>query len=221
MKVSVIIPAYNEEKYIGKCLLSLVKQEVLPDEIIVVDNNSTDKTVEICKKFPVRIVKEKTQGMIAARNRGFDEAKYEIIARCDADVILPKDWIKRIKQSFGKKPIDGLCGPVAYYDLPLKSSFPVRVYMYSLRKIKNHNIFIGSHMAITKKMWKKVRDSVCLNDKKVHEDIDLAIHINQHGGLLSYDKLLVVDVSGRRIKKNPSSFFIEYPIRLMRTFHYH
>jgi len=55
MKVSVVVPAYNEEAYIGNCLESLTNQKVKPDEIIVVNNNSTDATVKIAKRFPVRI----------------------------------------------------------------------------------------------------------------------------------------------------------------------
>src|ERR1035437_9820650 len=90
MKVSVVIPAYNEEKYIGACLDSLMDQKEKPDEIIVVNNNSTDNTAKIVKKYPVRLINEEQQGMIPARNRGFNEAKFEIIARTDADTILPR-----------------------------------------------------------------------------------------------------------------------------------
>src|SRR6266567_2953645 len=95
LRISVVIPVYNEEKYLGKCLDSLMRQNVKADEIIVVDNNSTDNSVAIAKKYPIRVVFEKTQGMIPARNHGFNEARYEIIARTDADTILPVNWIKR------------------------------------------------------------------------------------------------------------------------------
>ena len=103
MKVSVVIPAFNEEKYIGKCLKSVVNQIMPADEIIVVNNNCTDKTEVIAKKFGARIVKEKVQGMTPARNRGFNSVKYEIIARTDADTVVPKDWIKIIKNNFKKR----------------------------------------------------------------------------------------------------------------------
>lgn len=100
MKVSVVIPAYNEEKFIKKALKSVTNQLVDADEIIVVNNNSSDKTVEITRSFSVRIIDEKKQGMISARNTGFDNAKYDIIARIDADVQVPPDWIQRIKRNF-------------------------------------------------------------------------------------------------------------------------
>lgn len=221
MRVSVIIPAYNEEKYIAKCLKSLVRQEVPADEIIVVDNNSSDKTAKIAKKFGVLVIKEKKQGMTPARNRGFDKAKYEIIARCDADTIVPKNWVKKIKKNFDKSQIDALVGPVILYDLPLKTALYSKAYLAGIRMVKNHNILMGSNMVITRAMWEKVRGEVCLLDKQVQEDIDLSLHIKEHGGHIAYDDSFTVFVSGRRIKNNPLSFFIEYPIKSIRTLSKH
>src|SRR3989344_7794863 len=108
MKISVVIPAFNEEKNIDKLIQSLLNQEEPADEIIVVDNNSTDHTDAIVKNYNVRILHEPKQGITHARNRGFDEAKYEIIARTDADTVLPTDWIRKIKNDFKKYKIDGL-----------------------------------------------------------------------------------------------------------------
>src|SRR5690348_7890348 len=98
--ISVVIPAYNEEDYIENCLKSLMRQEVMPDEIIVVNNNSTDRTEEIVKKYPVILITEKKKGTIAARNAGFDMAKGNIIVRTDADTVVPTNWIKKIKEDF-------------------------------------------------------------------------------------------------------------------------
>jgi len=222
MKVSVIIPVYNEENYIDLCLKSLVNQEERPDEIIIVNNNSTDNTVKIAKKYPVLIVKESKQGMIQARNCGFDKGVNEILARCDADVILPPFWIKKIRRHFLKSKIDALTGPVVFYDLPLKTPLYCNAYLKSLNLIqKGNNTLLGPNMIITKKIWKKVRSKVCLDNKKVHEDIDLAIHIIREGGKIIEDRSLIVKASGRRIKNDPISFFTEYPIRIARTLLYH
>jgi glycosyltransferase involved in cell wall biosynthesis len=224
MKVSVVIPTFNEEKYIGKCLESLEKQIDEPDEIIIVDNNCTDRTIEIAKTFNVRIVKETTQGMIPARNAGFDAAQYEIIARCDADAILPVDWIKTIKENFSNSQIDGLTGPFEYYDMPLTSNNVVmsQLYLTSLKiMLRGNDALFGSNMIIKKSAWEAVSNDVCLDDKKVHEDVDLTIHMVKKGFKIKKDPKLLIKTSARRIKNKPHSFFIEYPIRMAKTFAIH
>ena len=221
MKVSVVIPAYNEEKFIRKALKSVTNQLVDADEIIVVNNNSSDKTVEITRSFSVRIIDEKKQGMISARNTGFDNAKYDIIARIDADVQVPPDWIQRIKRNFEKKKIDALTGPLLLSDLKLvsKSILPSHIYLESLRAIsKGNRYLIGPQMSLTNDIWKKVRDIVSLDDKKVHEDLDLSLKITKVGGIIGYDRKLIVKGSARRMKKHPESFFLEYPVRVVKTF---
>ncbi len=221
MKVSVVIPVFNEEKYIGKCLKSLSDQEIKPDEIIIVDNLSSDNSVSIIKTFGVTLIQERTQGISQARNKGFDMANYEIIARCDADSILPPNWIKKIKYNFESAKIDGLLGPIIYYDLPLQSLLFSKAFIYLMRFIQGYHTIFGNNMAISKAIWKKVREKVCLDNTAVHEDIDLAIHIHIHGGIIKYDPNFTAQTSGRRIKNNPLSFFMEYPIRLIRTLKIH
>ncbi len=219
MRISVVIPVYNEEKYLGRCLESLSNQTEKPNEIIIVNNNSTDKTTDVAKKFPVKIVDEKNQGISWARNRGFNEAKYEVIARCDADSIVPKNWIKIIKKDFLDYKIDGLTGPIKFYDLPLRSKLISEVYLKNLYWLQGKkNILIGPNMAISKKIWLKINNDVCTDDTKIHEDVDLAIHINKQAGKIMVDNNLTVLISARRIIHKPQSFFLEYPFRLLRTY---
>lgn len=216
-----VIPAYNEEKFITKCLKSVTSQIIPADEIIVVNNNSTDKTEAIAKKFGVRIVHEKKQGMTPARNRGFNSAKYEIIARCDADTVVPKNWIKIIKKNFEKGHTDALTGPVFFNDseiLKSTSTFPSHLAWKSFRLIsKGRNYLIGPNMSLTKNIWEKVKDIVNLDDKKVHEDMDLSLKIAKVHGKIKFDPALIVGISARRLKKHPESFFLEYPIRVVKT----
>jgi glycosyltransferase involved in cell wall biosynthesis len=220
MKVSAVIIAYNEEKQIGNCLENLENQSEKADEIIVVDNNCTDKTVAIASKFKgVRIVKEEKQGMIYARNKGFDSAKYELIVRCDADTRVTKDWIKNIKIHFEAEKIDALSGPLRYFDIPQTRFHKVLVDIYNdgAVLVYQHRILDGPNMSLTKEIWKKVRNKVCLIDKDVHEDADLAVHIVKAGGKIKYFKDVIVESSGRRMLHNPGSFFLEYPWKHVKT----
>jgi glycosyltransferase involved in cell wall biosynthesis len=223
MKLSIVIPTYNEEKNIKKCLTALTKQVVPADEIIVVNNNSTDKTVEIAQKFPVRVVNEKKQGISFARNCGFNAAKYEIIARTDADTVVPRDWVKKIKENFENKEIDALCGTAEIRDVKLvNSQLYNNLYIDLMKLIQGgQGTLIGFNMALSKKIWNKIKERLEMDNQKVHEDVDLALKVNQYGGKIGYDKTLVVKSSGRRMLKNPISFFIEYPTRQLKTLYYH
>src|ERR1700722_13666836 len=97
VKLSIVVIAYNEEEYLRQCLEAIKQQLYPPEEVIVVNNNSTDKTVKIAQSFPfVKLIHEKEQGMIPARNAGFDAAKGDLLARIDADTRPPVDWVVRV-----------------------------------------------------------------------------------------------------------------------------
>ena len=225
MKVSLIIPVFNEEKYITLCLESLEKQIEKPNEIIIVDNNCTDNTINIVKKYkkilPIKIVKEKKKGVVFARNRGFSKAKGDILARCDADSILPKNWIKKIKEDFSKNKIDGLTGPIIFYDFLLKTSFFSKIYLLLMKILQKGETLLGPNMAISKKIWEKIKKEVCFDEKNIHEDIDLSLHILKNNGKIIYDFNLIVYASSRRIVKTPWIFFLNYPWRLIKNLFSH
>lgn len=224
MTLSVIIPVYNEEKYIDNCLKSLFNQTEKPDEIIVIDNNCNDKTIEIVQKYKnINIIQEKKQGIIPARNKGFNIAKGDILVKIDADSILPKNFIKKIKKNFiKKKDILGIATYIKFYDLPLlkETVLYYDLYLSFSKIILGHYIFAGPAYALLKKGWKKIKNEICLNDKKVHEDIDLAIHLAKYGKIY-FDKSIIVLSSGRRIKNRPFSFFVEYPWRFIKMLKTH
>lgn len=208
MKVSLIIPTYNEEKRIGKCLESLANQTVKPDEVIVVDNNCTDKTVEIARKFNATIVKEKKQGMIYARNAGFNAAQYEILARTDADAMVPHDWISRIKEDLRNASIGAVSGPAYYFALPKPFrilEFMNKTFFRINKLVMNRNLLFGPNMALKKEVWDKVKKDICLKDRDVHEDFDLALHLSKYTRV-KFDYNLVIKTSFRRWLKLKTYF---------------
>jgi glycosyltransferase involved in cell wall biosynthesis len=224
MKVSVVIPAYNEEKYLEECLQSILDQTDKPDEIIVVDNNCTDKTVEIAKKYNARVVTEAIQGMIPARNKGYDCAKYEIIARTDSDTHVPKNWIELIKENFAKdKDLLGLSGPASFYNFPISdklqhSQWENKAIFAIIKSRIGHDTLYGPNIAIRKSAWEKVRNEVCLDDKAVHEDTDLAIHLGRIGKI-RIDPKLIVRTSFRRYRNLPN--YLIYSRKMLNTFRIH
>lgn len=219
--VSVVIPVYNEEKHIEKCLESLMLQTVKPNEIIVVNNNSTDKTVETVKKFKVILINEEKKGITPARNAGFNKAKSDIIARTDGDTRLPPYWIAKIKENLENSDILAVSGPAYYFDLPrgMKISYwsTSIFFKFLKRKIKTDCLF-GPNMAIKKTAWEKVKGDTCLVDKLVHEDIDLAIHLSKYGRI-KFDSKMIVATSAERWKKPYS--YLEYSYRLAKMLRRH
>src|SRR2546429_9359593 len=100
--VSIIIPTFNGGRRIGKCLDALLKQTPGKDvEILVVNDGSTDNTVDIVKKYPgVRCISQRNAGPAAARNRGVGEAQGSIILLTDDDCIPMADWVDAMLKPF-------------------------------------------------------------------------------------------------------------------------
>jgi glycosyltransferase involved in cell wall biosynthesis len=96
LRVSLVIPVYNEESHLRGCLDAIAAQTVQPLEVIVVDNNSNDGTAAIAAAYPfVTLITIARQGVVYARDAGFDAAKGEIIGRIDADTHIAPDWLAR------------------------------------------------------------------------------------------------------------------------------
>lgn len=119
--VSIVVPAYNEQDYIARCLGSLMAQKGFKDyEVIVVDNNSTDNTNIIAKKYPVRVIKENKQGVVSARNTGLKSARGSIIVSTDADCFFKPYWLSNIVEIYENNPkISGVAGHYNFYKAPL------------------------------------------------------------------------------------------------------
>lgn len=136
MKLSFVIPAYNEEHYIGDCLDAIEKQRrEHPEydiEIVVVNNASTDNTAAVVKKYPdVKLANETRKGIVYARRAGLLASTGELIANVDADTRILPGWIKRVMNEFSKDPkLVALSGPFIYYDSPPFFRFMTRAFYY-------------------------------------------------------------------------------------------
>lgn len=201
--VSVVVPCYNEEANIASCLSTLTSQELPLHEIIVVDNNSTDKTIKIAKKFKnVKILNEKKQGLIAARDTGLSLSTGDIIARIDADSRPTTDWSKTISESFDDSEIQAITGTGYFYDAPMKKS--VRglrnvVAVHINNRILGHGMLWGSNMALRRTCWLAIKHDVCPGPD-IMEDLDLASHIADEFGSksIAYIPNMRADISARR-----------------------
>jgi glycosyltransferase involved in cell wall biosynthesis len=205
LTLTIVIPAYNEQRQLGACLDSIAGQTEMPDEVIVVDNNSSDQTREVAKNYPfVKLFSESSQGIVFARNRGFNTAHSQLIGRIDADTILSPDWVAKIKAHYlgiGSPELYAATGPSAFQNnktrhlwYPLHRIF----YFWSSRLLMGHNTLSGSNMFITKSLWGRVQDHVCLRTD-IHEDMDLALHINRLGIDVNFIKTAKNSMAGRKV----------------------
>jgi glycosyltransferase involved in cell wall biosynthesis len=102
--VSVVVAAYNGERFLNETLESLFAQDYEPFEVVFVDDGSTDGTAEIAQSFPVRYLRQENQGLPAARNAGLAVAKGELVAFLDDDDLLPPTKLSVQAAYLGEHP---------------------------------------------------------------------------------------------------------------------
>ena len=133
-KVSVIIPAFNEDKYISKTLDCIASQDYPNYEVIIINNASTDKTFEVVTSYIaehqvgnyIQVVQESRQGTQFARECGRKTATGTIIAQLDADCLPAQNWLSTGVRLFKNDKVVAVTGPYAYIDCPLGT----RIYTY-------------------------------------------------------------------------------------------
>jgi len=151
--VTVIIPAFDAEKTIKECLKALLRQSIerARYEIIVVDDGSTDATPDIVARYPsVRLVRQSNAGPAAARNRGAQEARGEILLFTDADCVPAPDWIERMLASFQRgEDIAGVKGTYQSCHQALIARFVQLEYEDKYRRMSGyeHIDFIDTYSA--------------------------------------------------------------------------
>lgn len=209
MKISIVIPVYNEAAALHACLQAISRQTITPYEVIVVDNNSTDGSAAIAATFDfVTVVTEPKQGVVHARVRGFDLARGDVIARIDADSIVPPDWLAAIRKVFKNTEVDAVSGTALYYNVAVAPLFNA-IDLFFRRRLSRqlrHRVFLwGANMAMRRQAWRLVKPDLC-NTGGMHEDYDIAIHLQEAGGNVVFDERLQAKVSSRRIDDNYLSF---------------
>lgn len=130
LTLSVIVCAHNEAGYLGACLHSLLAQSRSPDEIIVVNNDSSDATGGVAARIAgVRVVDEPRRGLVVARETGRRAAKGDILVYVDADCRAPFQWLEKIERRFLKRPsLIALSAPYRFYDWHLRGRALIRAY---------------------------------------------------------------------------------------------
>jgi len=200
---SVVIPTYNEEKCIIRALISLEHQTIPREvyEIVIVDGRSSDRTVELAKKYANKIIQQKNKGVAGARNDGVAIAEAEIIATTDADCVVPRDWLERILKDFESRDFVCLYGPVKPLEKSFKNTMFIGLnnfFVHLLSRLRILNMAVGSNTAFRRREFIKVGGYPVVS---AGDDYGLPIRFKRRKFKVRFDKDLFVYFSMRRYEK--------------------
>ena len=197
-----VIPVRNDAGYLRRCLRALAVQTRAPDEIVVVDNGSTDSLHRVLREYPaVRVVPEPVPGVARAASAGYDAAGGDVILRCDADSIPPPTWVEQHLASMAPVPRHGTDPPrtgVRIHDSGRRDVVAVSgiarfgprwatagtavgfLYSTAYRAVAGaalgHAALWGSDMAFRRDWWLSVRGGTHPS-RDVHDDLDLSFRV--------------------------------------------
>ena len=195
--VTVIVPVYNAEISLEKCIKSILDLDYPKDrlEIIFIDNNSTDASLSILEKYKdrIKVLNEKKQGAPAARNKGIKEASHEIIAFADADCEVDKEWLKKLVEVLAKNQNISAVGGKILSKKPCNDIERYGEIIHDNEKAINFYdppYIASGNMAIKKSLIIKVG----MFDEEIvrSEDLDMFFRLNSIGYRFKYTPEAVV-----------------------------
>lgn len=201
LSISVVIPVRNDAAMLATALESLRAQHRRPDEVVVVDNGSSDASAAVARAAGARVIPQPVRGIPSAAATGYDAARGEVIARIDADTICRPDWLTRIERRFERDPdLDLLTGDGRFYGASelvhrLGESLYIGGMYWAVTPYLGHPPVFGSNFAMRREVWAELGGEVH-RENGIHDDLDLSLHIKpwMH---VELDRDLVVEISAR------------------------
>ncbi len=184
--ISVIVPVYNVENYIGECIDSILAQTVSTFELILVDDGSKDESGRICDEYRaadarIRVVHKENGGLSSARNRGLDEAAGDYVCFIDSDDTVSPDFLEKLYEGISKNGADlSLCdmeaprlSSASMDEAICKDGEPVRMTRHDARCWLYDQIsreYVLMVVACNKMFDKRIFEGLRFSEGRLHED---------------------------------------------------
>jgi GT2 family glycosyltransferase len=111
MSVTAYVPCFNDARYLPDTITAILRQTRPPDELLIVDDGSTDSTVQVASKYPVQIIRhERNKGLAAARNTALAHARYPLLAAFDVDTVADPTWLEFLLENLRDQKVAGVGG---------------------------------------------------------------------------------------------------------------
>jgi GT2 family glycosyltransferase len=111
MRVTAYIPCFNGANYLPNTIAAILNQTHPPDELLIIDDGSTDNSIEVASRYPVRVVRhERNKGLAAARNTALENARFEFLAAFDVDAVAEPTWLEYLLEGFQDEHVAGVGG---------------------------------------------------------------------------------------------------------------
>ena len=195
-KISIIVPAYNEEVTIKRCIQSLLDLNYPDHEIIVVDDGSTDKTLKEARKFEVsgvKVIHQKNQGKPNALNNGILSSNGEIVVTVDADTKLHKESLKRIANRFAaNRSLGAVAGNVKVDPASgLLNILQATEYTTGINLVRKAQSMLGCVMVVPGPIAALKKEAIkrvgFFSDDTFAEDFDITMKILKAGYKVEYE----------------------------------
>lgn len=225
LRTSVVIPVKDDAPLLARCLDALAAQTVPPDEVIVVDNCSTDDSAAMALAAGARVIPCPVPGIPAAASAGYDAARGALVLRLDADCVPAPTWVAEVREAFSSaEQVAAFTGRAHFTDGPRALRAPLSLlylgaYAAMTGVALGHLPLFGSNLAFRRSAWEQVKGDVHREDAEVHDDLDLAFHL---GDAFTIARLpgssmgmsmrpLTQGAFGRRVRRGFRSVMMHWP----------
>lgn len=208
--VSIVVPIYNCERYIKKCMDTILSQTYTNIEVIVVDDGSTDKSGEVCDTMStldnrVKIIHKRNGGVSSARNYGLKQAQGQYICFIDSDDFIQKDYIETLVSKIG----DMDCVSTGRTIVDESGKIPLEQVEFQNKKILGHENILKAYENSSEfrqsffgpwcKLYRSDIAKHCLFDEELVSGEDIVFNL---GYLKETDNVALCDYTGYYLRKN-------------------